>query len=123
MIEEGRVFNLKLGEDFVDRREGGGVSVASPFYERRLQSLPAMNPPSTNTICPVTKSDASDAKNIVNPAKSSGSPQRYAGVRLSIHSLRLSSRAGAVISVRMKPGAMPFTWNVMLCPLNGEEFR
>ena len=37
-------------------------------------------PPSTYKICPFTKLDASLAKNTAGPAKSSGLPQRAAGV-------------------------------------------
>ena len=37
-------------------------------------------PPSTYKTCPLTKLDASDAKNTAGPAKSSGFPQRAAGV-------------------------------------------
>ncbi len=37
-------------------------------------------PPSTYKICPLTKSDASDARNTVGPIKSSGFPHLPAGV-------------------------------------------
>lgn len=37
-------------------------------------------PPSTYRICPLTKSDAEEARNTAGPCKSSGLPQRSAGV-------------------------------------------
>jgi hypothetical protein len=67
-------------------------------------------PPSTYKIWPLTKSDAPEAKNIAGPAKSSGVPQRAAGVleiiKLSNGCLEPSgcfSRRGAVCGVAIYP--------------------
>ena len=62
-----------------------------PFFARKnreydtasyLGCLPiyAKIPPSTYKICPFTKLEASLARNTAGPAKSSGLPQRAAGV-------------------------------------------
>lgn len=60
---------------------------------------------------PVTKSDALLARNTAGPAKSSGVPQRPAGVRSSTCLSRpgKSFRACTVSGVLMYPGGIAFT--------------
>lgn len=48
-------------------------------------------PPSTYRICPVTKSEAREARNTAAPMSSSGLPQRPAGVRCLIQRSNLGS--------------------------------
>src|SRR5215475_6486728 len=69
-------------------------------------------PPSTGIAAPVTEADAALARNTAIPAKSSGSPQRPAGVRASTRSCSpgICWRAPFVSSVLMNPGRIAFTW-------------
>jgi hypothetical protein len=70
-------------------------------------------PPSTGIVVPITKSDACDATNTAVPAISSRSPQRLAGVRARIMSLKAewfgSSRMAALMLVVIHPGAIALT--------------
>src|SRR5437870_2726084 len=71
----------------------------------------AKNPPSTASMCPVTKLAASDAKNTAAPTNSSTCPKRRIGV-LARNSLERGVppvRSVWFISVRNTPGAMAFT--------------
>jgi hypothetical protein len=60
---------------------------------------------------PVTKSDAALARKVAIPAKSSGEPQRFAGVRVITRSFKPSIcvRAVAVRSVSIHPGKIALT--------------
>jgi len=60
---------------------------------------------------PVTKSEVALARKIVIPAKSSGKPQRFAGVRAMTRSFKPSIcvRAVAVRSVSIHPGRIALT--------------
>lgn len=62
------------------------------------------------------KFEAGDARNAAMPARSSGSPQRPAGVRCSIRSCKpgIRARPSRVISVSMKPGRTALTWMLSL---------
>ena len=65
---------------------------------------------------PVTKSDAGAARKTAMPAKSSGMPQRAAGVRRSTESCSpvTCSRARRVRAVSIHPGRMALTWMLSL---------
>src|SRR4029077_8842039 len=66
----------------------------------------AVTPPSTESTCPLTKLDASDARKIAAPTSSCTSPQRPSGVRAESDAENLSSSTSALFSsVRMYPGA------------------
>jgi hypothetical protein len=71
----------------------------------------AVTPPSTYRICPLTKFDASLARKIAAPTRSSTSPQRREGVR-AISQLQNSSFfvSASVSSVLKYPGPSPLTW-------------
>src|SRR5580704_11308721 len=73
-------------------------------------------PPSTQMVAPVTKSEARDAKKTAVPAHSSGLPKRPAGVRVMISWYNNAGGdpeaavvTGAVKSVSIHPGAIAFT--------------
>ena len=73
----------------------------------------AVNPPSTVTIEPVTKLDASDASHRTAPINSSGFPKRRIGVCPKIFALRSRSMKCFLLhSVGKKPGrnALTLTW-------------
>ena len=58
----------------------------------------AVTPPSTYRMCPLTKFDASLAKNTAAPARSSTLPQRRLGVRPISQVLNFSSATRAALS-------------------------
>src|SRR5258708_6722831 len=78
--------------------------------QRRSQHYQAVQPPSTTSTCPVTKSDAAAARNTTAPRRSSPLPTRCMGVRLARLDHVLSSRSGRLLAVRIMPGAMALTW-------------
>lgn len=69
------------------------------------------NPPSTAMLCPVTKSDAFEAKKNAHPAKSSGYPKPlFPGVfffSIAFPTIGCSI-AGFAKSVRIHPGMIQF---------------
>ena len=62
----------------------------------------AVMPPSTNSVWPFTKLDASADKNTHAPTNSSTSPQRPAGVRFSSHAENSGSATRAALSGVLK---------------------
>src|SRR5829696_694545 len=71
----------------------------------------AVMPPSTNRTCPLTKSEAGEARNTRAPIRSSTLPQRPAGVRPLTHALNSSSSTRALVSsVSKYPGASALAW-------------
>jgi hypothetical protein len=68
--------------------------------------------PSTGIAVPVTKSEAALHRNTAMPARSSGTPQRLAGVRSSTRSFSpaISARPRCVSSVSIQPGSTALTW-------------
>ena len=58
----------------------------------------AVMPPSTKIVCPLTKADASLARNTSVPTRSSTRPQRPAGVRCATHAENSASSTSAWVS-------------------------
>src|SRR6202158_3072098 len=75
--------------------------------ERSLHQM-AVTPPSTATTCPVINAQASEAKRMVRPFKSSGPPTRLSGALLATSSPSISMMP-LVILVGKKPGAIALT--------------
>src|SRR6478672_7194297 len=76
------------------------------------QNIELEKPPSTGSAVPVTKLLAGLQRKTAAPARSSGSPQRRAGVRLTTRSCNsgMLRRAPRVRSVLIQPGRMLLTW-------------
>src|ERR1700674_1744896 len=72
---------------------------------------PACQPPSTNSVCPVTKSEAGLARNTAAPTRSEGSAKRPSLIRLSNLCARasFSRNERLVLSVSVEVGAIAFT--------------
>src|SRR5581483_9135066 len=69
-------------------------------------------PPSTMIVCPVTKSEAAEARKTTAPFRSSGPPKRRSGM-CSRYGSGFSSSRTLFMSVGNQPGAIAFT--VMPC--------
>ena len=72
-------------------------------------------PPSTYNTCPLTKFDASDARNTAGPSRSSIVPQRLAGVLDMMNELNglPGVRRGAVCGVAIYQGPIPSHWRLL----------
>ena len=89
------------GREVLDPQVAGGVDDqcvhdGKSFRCADVQSV-AVTPPSTYRMCPLTKFDASLARNTAAPTRSSTSPQRRDGVRPT--SQRVNSASFTSVSV------------------------
>src|SRR5438552_2898055 len=97
----------KTDRDVIDSLAAQFLGAAIAYHH----ALPALSPPSTNRVCPVTKRAASDARNRTTSATSSGMPIRLSGV-LSIVACTRSgcwSMYSFVSGVSMMPGPTALT--------------
>jgi hypothetical protein len=94
------------------RRKIGEIPGSTGITGNEPEHYPmAEKPPSTGMAAPVTKSEAAEARKMAMPARSSGTPQRPAGVRASTRSCNPATcwRASRVSSVSIQPGNTALT--------------
>ena len=79
---------------------GPAMPVAGPATFHRIGhgQSEAVMPPSTKSVWPLTKLEASEARKIAAPTSSSTSPQRPAGVRLASQAENSGSPTSAALS-------------------------
>ena len=83
----------------------------------------ARNPPSTASNCPVTKLDASDARNTAAPTSSSTRPKRFIGVRIRNSCPRPDVSSSRFRSVSEHAGRDGIDGDAVRRPLDGERAR
>src|SRR5271156_1977283 len=103
----------------IHRRNGmkvGPTDGPDPRQAGRSTYIAIEKPPSTGIAVPVTKLDASLARNAATPDMSRGTPQRPSGVRFSTLSCSpvTCCRARFVRSVSIHPGSTALTWILSL---------